>query len=96
MIVIRFLQFLFALLVVRLVSRMLGAFFRQQQQQRPAARPRAGAPRSVSGGELVKDRVCNTHVPRERALVARIGGRDEYFCSAGCRDRALAAMSRAS
>jgi len=93
MIVIRFLQFLFALVVIRLVSRTIGAFLRQQ---RPAQRPRPGAPRSVSGGELVKDRICNTHVPRERALRARVGGRDEYFCSEACRDEALAALSRAS
>ena len=91
MIVIRFLQFLFALLVIRLVARVLGAFFRQQRQaQAPGAR------RRVAGGELVKDRICNTHLPRERALEARIGGRDEYFCSAACRDQALAAWSRAS
>jgi hypothetical protein len=38
---------------------------------------------------MVRDRVCNTFVPRARALVATIGGRDEYFCSAACRDRAF-------
>jgi len=93
MIVIRFLQFLFALLVVRLLSRVLGAFFRQPgapQGQRPAAA------RRVSGGELVKDRICNTHVPRDRAVTARIAGHDEYFCSTACRDQALATWSRAS
>jgi hypothetical protein len=93
MIVIRFLQFLFALLVVRLVSRLLGSYLGQQRRTpgaRPAARPK------VAGGELVRDRICNTHLPRDRALVARIGGRDEYFCSAACRDEALAALSRAS
>jgi hypothetical protein len=38
---------------------------------------------------LVRDRVCNTFVPRERALHAMVGGRQEHFCSAACRDRAL-------
>jgi hypothetical protein len=42
-----------------------------------------------AGVDMVRDRVCNTFVPRARALVATIGGRDEYFCSAACRDRAF-------
>jgi hypothetical protein len=93
MMVIRFLQFLFALLVVRLVSRLLGAWFRQRQPRQAA--PRRSRPR-VAGGELVRDRICNTHIPRERALRVRVGGDDEYFCSETCRDQALAAWSRAS
>jgi hypothetical protein len=39
---------------------------------------------------LVRDRVCNTFVPRDRALRATVGGREEHFCSAACRDRARA------
>jgi hypothetical protein len=38
---------------------------------------------------LVRDRVCNTFLPRERALVAVVDGREEHFCSTACRDRAL-------
>ena len=37
---------------------------------------------------LVRDRVCNTVVPRESALRATVAGREEHFCSAACRDRA--------
>ncbi len=39
--------------------------------------------------DMVRDRVCNTFVPRRRALAASIGGHDEFFCSPACRDRAL-------
>ena len=39
---------------------------------------------------LVRDRVCNTFVPRDRALRATVDGREEHFCSAACRDRARA------
>lgn len=97
MIVIRFLQFLVALIVVRLFSRALGAFF-GQPRSRPATRTSGvgAGRRPVSGGELVHDRICNTHLPKERALVARVGGEREYFCSEACRDKALAAWSRAS
>jgi hypothetical protein len=38
---------------------------------------------------MVRDRVCNTFLPRQRALRAVVGGREEHFCSAACRDRAL-------
>jgi hypothetical protein len=41
-----------------------------------------------AGVTLVRDRVCNTFLPRERALVATIDGREEYFCSEECRTQA--------
>lgn len=75
----RLVRVLGILLLVRLVLR---AFASQQARSGPA-RP-AG-----SATELVRDRVCNTFVPRDRALVARVGGRDEFFCSPACRDRGM-------
>ena len=44
----------------------------------------------------MRDRVCNTFVPRSRAVAAVVDGVEEHFCSAACRDRALLAVSRAS
>ena len=38
--------------------------------------------------DLVRDRVCNTFLPRERALHALVNGHEEHFCSIACRDRA--------
>jgi hypothetical protein len=47
--------------------------------------------RAPKGGvDLVRDPVCRTHIPRTQALNAVVSGRTEYFCSAACRDRALA------
>lgn len=71
---------LLVLLLLRLVSRAVAAFLR-------GLRSAAEAPR----GELVRDRVCNTFLPRERALHAVVGGQEEHFCSPVCRDRALQA-----
>jgi hypothetical protein len=82
------LRVVFVLLLVRLAGRFLVSLLRGGGQGRPAA--------PAKGGELVRDRVCNTFLPRERALAARIDGREEHFCSASCRDRALTAVSRAS
>jgi hypothetical protein len=94
-VLLRVLQFLFWLLVLRFVVRAVARAFSPGP-----ARPRAAAatpPRQVRPPEdLVLDRVCHTHVPRSSALVARIDGREEYFCSPACRDKALAAVARAS
>jgi hypothetical protein len=49
---------------------------------------RREAPRS--GVTMVRDRICNTFLPQERALRAAVGGREEYFCSEACRGKALA------
>jgi hypothetical protein len=42
--------------------------------------------------ELVRDRVCNTFLPRERALTVVVDGHEEHFCSTACRDRARALL----
>ena len=95
LLLLRILQFLFWLVLLRLLVRAVTRAFAQD-----AGRPRAGpgpTRREVRAPEdLVLDRVCRTHLPRSRALVARIEGRDEHFCSAACREKALAAVPRAS
>jgi len=73
-----FLRILAVLLVLRFFFRFLGGVLRGYR----------GAPRA-RGTEMVRDRVCNTFLPRERALRAMVDGREEHFCSATCRDRAL-------
>jgi hypothetical protein len=79
-------RFLFVLLVVRLLGRFLAGVLRRPAT--PGAGPGAAA-------DLVRDRVCNTFLPRERALKALVAGHEEHFCSQACRDRALAGVSRA-
>ena len=93
-VLIRVLQFLFWLLLLRLVVRTVARAFSPGPRPRAAAGPKR--PRVRAPEDLVLDRVCRTHVPRSRALVARVDGREEHFCSAACRDKALAAVARAS
>ena len=38
---------------------------------------------------MVRDRVCNTFLPRSSAIETRIGKRTYYFCSDECRQRFL-------
>jgi len=86
-------QALIWLLFVRLLLRSFaGAFSRTRPVQ-----PGSGAPPQVRAPEdLVLDRICRTYLPRSRAITARVAGREESFCSPACRDRALAAVTRAS
>jgi uncharacterized protein len=78
-------QFVFWLLVLRLVLRSVAAGFRRTD---------AGPGRPATGGaeELIRDPLCGTYVPRSRALAARIGSEDALFCSEACRQRARAGV----
>lgn len=91
--IVFFVQLLLWLLILRLLIRGLAGFFAAGRSQRRTPSPRR-PPREVE--DLVLDRVCQTYVPRSRAVVARVAGREEAFCSAACRDKALSAVARAS
>ena len=92
-VLLRVLQFLFWLLILRLVVRTVARAFAPGPPRAAAPPPRAQV---RAPEDLVLDRVCRTHVPRSRALVARVEGREEHFCSPACRDKALAGEARAS
>jgi hypothetical protein len=74
-------RFLMVLFVVRLGLRLFAA----GRRARPVA----------AGTDLVRDRICNTFVPRDRALAGEVAGRIEHFCSVACRDRALGGWAAA-
>ena len=40
----------------------------------------------IPGEEMVQDPQCRTYVVKDRALIRRIGGRTEHFCSVACAD----------
>ena len=92
--VIYLLYFFIILFFVRLVSRSVGRLFGPGSSVRSSG----GAPRPSSRQteDLVRDRICNTYVPRSRALTEKVAGREEYFCSEACRDKARASVARAS
>ena len=72
---------LFRFLVVAVAGWLISRLVRGAI--RPAA-PRRVQPRR-EGGEMVRDRVCNTFLPRSSALVERVGPETHYFCSESCR-----------
>ena len=73
-------RFLVVLFLVRLGFRLFAA-----ARQRPA-------PATAAATDLVRDHVCNTFVPRDRAVAGTIAGRTEHFCSADCLRRAQGAL----
>jgi hypothetical protein len=79
--IVAFVRFVIALFLLRIAFRFVAGVI-QGLREPPAVGP--------SGVEMVRDRVCNTFLPRERAVTAKVGGREMHFCSAACRDRALA------
>jgi hypothetical protein len=80
LVILRFLAFL---LLLRFLFRFVGAVVRGYREA--DARETAAA----AARELVRDRICNTFLPKDRALSATVHGQVEHFCSAACRDRAL-------
>jgi hypothetical protein len=68
-----------------IIARFLVSFLKHLREGYRGAAPAAGPRES----ELVRDRVCNTFLPRERAIHALVNGHEEHFCSTACRDQAL-------
>lgn len=88
----RLFQIIFVLFLVRLALRGFAALVR-------ASRPAPSEPPqrdSLGATELIRDRVCNTFLPRSGAVRAIVAGHEEHFCSTACRDKALAAVKQAS
>jgi hypothetical protein len=80
------------LLVVRFVLRFVASVI--QGYTGGEDRARDGRRSEVAATEMVRDRVCDTFVPRSRALMAVVDGREQHFCSPACRERARELASR--
>jgi YHS domain-containing protein len=69
-----------------------------------SARSQQGQPNSWTGQQqpqadahrLVRDPVCNVHVPQSRALPLKDREEVLYFCSATCRDRYIEGTKKAA
>ena len=77
--VVNLVRLVAVLLIARFVLRFVAAVVQGYQ----------GAPRrEPAATEMVRDRVCDTFLPRSRALMAIVDGREQHFCSPECRERA--------
>jgi len=94
--IVFFVELLLWLLIIRVVLRGLARLFGGRSDAGSTSGGSRRAPARPQIEDLVRDRVCGTYVPRSQALASRVAGRDELFCSTACRDKALAAVARAS
>jgi uncharacterized protein len=74
---------------------VLKGFFRPRREVGDTERgsSRAGWAESK---ELVQDPYCQTYIPRNTAVRARIDGENLYFCSEECMNRYLGEQKRTS
>jgi hypothetical protein len=76
--------------VVRVLGLLIVARFLMSFLKHLVIGYRGVQPAAAPGSrELVRDRVCNTFLPRDRAIHALVNGHEEHFCSTACRDQAL-------
>ena len=79
--VVRVVQFLFVLFLIRMIVVMF-----RTQFMRAARKPSGPRPIERSGGTLVRDPQCGTYVPTESAITSGRGPNTVHFCSTTCRD----------
>jgi YHS domain-containing protein len=76
----RLLRFVFWVLIVSWVIRLVGRMFGAANQRTAPADASA-----TRGKRLVKDPVCGMHLAEELALPMSANGETQYFCSQECR-----------
>jgi YHS domain-containing protein len=84
----RLIRFVFWVLIVSWVLKLLGRLFSGTSQ--PAARAGSSATAddpAVRGKRLVKDPVCGMHLAEELSLPISANGETQYFCSEECRSK---------
>ena len=72
----RLLIILFLFFILYLVLKVLIGFSYLSRQRRKQ--------REEMGGEMVQDPVCETYIPKGRAIEKNAGGQTVYFCSQQC------------
>jgi hypothetical protein len=71
-----------ALLIFLVLRASVHAFLRGLRGE-----SRRGSLRRAGLDELVKDPVCETYIPRRKAIARGSGPAARYFCSAACADK---------
>ena len=78
--------------ILLFLAALLAAFWwlrRGKDSARDTTAPARGTPNAAD--PMVRDRVCNTFLPRSRALVVRRAGEELFFCSKSCLEKQSAA-----
>ena len=81
------LRYLFWIVVVSWVARLLGRLVSHMGSGASEPLPQREAPRDAVSKRLVRDPVCGVHVSEGLALPLQQGNETVYFCSAECRNK---------
>ena len=82
-------RLLFLVLAVGALMWWLRNLTRRVQQHHQTSTTGQGAQPVRDLGPMVRDHVCNTFLPKSRALTARVDSDELYFCSEECREKFL-------
>jgi YHS domain-containing protein len=77
------LRFILYALLAYVVYTFIRAF------QKLGQKGRSPRPAKKDAGQMVKDQVCNTYLPREDAIREISEGKEFFFCSQECRQKFL-------
>lgn len=82
--ILRWLWLLLFIAVLWFVRRVLLSM--RDEPGRVSGARRGGEPRAET---MVRDRVCNTFLPRSQAIIERDARGEHFFCSEACRRKFL-------
>jgi len=87
--IVRMLRYLFWVLVLSSLVRLLRRLVTQMGSGAAGAKPYVDVPNDAVTKKLVRDPVCGIHLSEGLALPLRQGSETVYFCSAECREKYL-------
>lgn len=87
--IVRLLRYVFWVLVLSWVARLLGRLVSQMGSARPRSPSYVDVPNDAVSKKLVRDPVCGLHISEGLALPFDEGSETIFFCSAECRDKYL-------
>jgi len=85
--IVRLMRYLFWVLVLSWVMRLLGRLVSQMGSGATGQKPYVDVPNDAVTKKLVRDPVCGIHLTEGLALPLRQGSETVYFCSAECREK---------
>jgi YHS domain-containing protein len=87
--IVRMLRYLFWILLVSWVARLLARLVSQMGNAASEPRPPVREPSDAVSRKLVRDPVCGIHVSEALAVPFERGNETIYFCSLECRGKYL-------
>ncbi len=91
----RIFRFLFWVLILSWVVKLLGRAISGSGQQAPTANTNGAreTETATSGKRLLKDPICGMHIAEELALPVTANGETHYFCSPECRAKFASSLA---